>query len=64
MVPLLYIGVPVRLSKSTYIEFYNGNDLKYFAGCVERFIELNGVKIDKPFSIGETEMLRKQLIIK
>lgn len=56
MIPLLYINVPVRLSNFTYFEGYSGDTIKFYKGCIEKFIETNGIKIKSPFVVTENEL--------
>lgn len=64
-IPLLFIGIPVHVTKYTYIEEFNLVESdKYYKGVVERFIEGLGHKIQRPLVIGEQEMIKQNLIIK
>lgn len=64
-VPLLYIGIPVHVTRYTYIEkFEMVESDKYYKGVIEKFIEGLGHTIHRPLVIGEQEMIKQNLIIK
>lgn len=64
-VPLLYIGIPVHLTKFTYIETFKLSDIDdYYSNVVENFIAGLGHIVHRPLVIGEEEMIAQNLIIK
>jgi hypothetical protein len=64
MIPLLYIGVPVKVSEATLIETYSEGLFKILSGVLETMIEkLSGKKIERPFKMDKNKMLQSKLII-
>lgn len=63
MIPLLYIGIPVKVSEATLIESYSEGSFKTLPGVLESMIEkLSGKKIDRPFKMDKNIMLQEKLI--
>jgi hypothetical protein len=64
MIPLLYIGIPVKVSEATLIETYSEGSFKTLSGVLEAMIEkISGKKIDRPFKMDKNIMLQEKLII-
>lgn len=64
MLPLLYIGIPVKVSEATLIETYSEGLFKTLPGVLESMIEkLSGNKLNRPFKMDKNIMLQEKLII-
>jgi hypothetical protein len=63
MIPLLYTGIPIKVSEATLIETYSEGLFKTLPGVLEAMIEkLSGKKIDRPFKMDKNIMLEQKLI--
>ena len=63
MLPLAYIGIPIKVSRFTYIESYSGDTVNYdYQNCLETFIESTGVQIKRPLVINKELLLQQKLI--
>jgi hypothetical protein len=63
MLPLLYIGIPVKISEATLIETYEEGSFKTLPGVLESMIEkLSGNKIERPFKMNKNKMIEQKLI--
>ncbi len=64
MIPLLYIGIPIKISEATLIESYSEGSFKILPGVLETMIErLTGKKLERPFKLDKTKMIQEKLII-
>jgi hypothetical protein len=64
MIPLLYIGVPVKVSEATLIESYSEGSFKILSGVLESMVEkMSGKKLERPFKMDKNKMLQDKLII-
>lgn len=63
MIPLLYLDLPIKVSKGTYIISYSEDSPKIFKGLIEDFItNVLGKNIIRPFKIDKSSMLEQNLI--
>jgi hypothetical protein len=63
MLPLLYIGIPVKISEAALIETYEEGSFKTLPGVLESMIEkLSGNKIERPFRMNKNKMIEQKLI--
>lgn len=67
MIPLLYINVPVKVSKFTHFENYDGTKISEYNGVIESFIQSNNKEIQLPFKFDDKEinkLIQQKTLIK
>jgi len=63
MIPLLYTGIPIKVSEATLIESYSEGIFKTLPGVLESMIErLTDKKLERPFNLNKNIMLEQKLI--